>query len=559
MSPHLFSSPPPSPLMHCEPLALNLATFPLSSSRDEPYTPSPSSSPRYDPLNLLPPASVIPSLHRGHDNRPFSIKEILPGSGILEDGRITVHHPFVSIYLKEVFKAPNYRLLEQQTDKSFWGEKERRRLEARTVSETIGLEDGEHLNALQSECIFVLAALKVYFHPMHPAHWTFWDDTKRLTTSARVEKILGMRPCPIASPVNWMSQHQNIFLLLSIQTSCFPPEGKTAGGKNLRKQPKKGSVEQELPPEVLAPLPRARRTRAKASRAALIEQPSPGPSRFSARLASGSPSSTPNVTPSVLPSEDLPRTPEQQTPSPLTTTSPLTEDSLDLLAHVVSTLPELPIPSSMAMNSPKESSSSMSPSLSTPPYLASTLPESEVRVRTTTRGGTRSQTAKSTKRARSNSSVKSSDSCLSGSSTAVSEGQNTSGGETAVEEEDNDDEISTPSTPLTTAATRKRKGKGKIAMVEEEDGEKENTVSSRASRGKKRKLDEVVVVVEEKEQADVKDTEEEADGEDEKKVTKKPRTSGRQRKPTAAAKASATTKIKTPRSRARGRTAQVSA
>jgi hypothetical protein len=39
--------------------------------------------------------------------------------------------------------------------------------------------------------VLALAALAVFYRPMHPAHWVFWNKEQKKNTAAIVQSVLG--------------------------------------------------------------------------------------------------------------------------------------------------------------------------------------------------------------------------------------------------------------------------------------------------------------------------------------------------------------------------------
>lgn len=154
--------------------------------RDEPRRPRAPGAARYDPLNVLAPEQRRPT----HDPAyarfiQRSRAGLIPG--VLADGRMTAAHPIVDTYLQNapsVNPADGRKLVE-----SWW----LRGVRAQTVSEVLGA--AYNLNNVESECVFVLAALKVLHHPMHPKHFTFWGKHPANKTAERVQKVLGEQYC----------------------------------------------------------------------------------------------------------------------------------------------------------------------------------------------------------------------------------------------------------------------------------------------------------------------------------------------------------------------------
>ncbi|KAJ3474780.1 hypothetical protein NLI96_g12258 [Meripilus lineatus] len=215
---------PPTPVL----------TFPVSSSRDEPYTayPSSSSSQRYDPLRMLAPPPPFPPLDPAYAQ--YAVKrrrQIFPG--ILEDGCLTIGHKFVDIYLERVARAPNDRHTHRLEPDNFFGEKRR---EYQSVADLLGIR--QPLSQKQNDCIFTLAALKVFHTPHHPAHFTFWGKEACKKTAEKVQNILNMSPCPISAPFGWLGITENVWLVDGIQAISFPPRPATKkpNGMTLRKR-----------------------------------------------------------------------------------------------------------------------------------------------------------------------------------------------------------------------------------------------------------------------------------------------------------------------------------
>lgn len=123
--------------------------------------------------------------------------------GVLTDGRITINHPYVQLYINNTRRVANDRDVTPGDDPFNW---KPRIKEDREVEEVLGLSDSDSdsepecerkgnkrkLTVRESDCIFVLAALKVYYNPKHSRHFTFWGKEAAERTAEKVQKILGM-------------------------------------------------------------------------------------------------------------------------------------------------------------------------------------------------------------------------------------------------------------------------------------------------------------------------------------------------------------------------------
>lgn len=144
--------------------------FPISSIRPEapqncsaqpPAVPPGPRYPRYDPLHILttppapthaPPSSSLPPSRLP----PAPAPSVAPG--VLADGVLTALFPDVKRFLAAAAIAPPACPLLPADDR-----------------------------------IFALAALSVFYRPLHPAHWVFWNKDQKRSTAAIVQSVLG--PC----------------------------------------------------------------------------------------------------------------------------------------------------------------------------------------------------------------------------------------------------------------------------------------------------------------------------------------------------------------------------
>ncbi|KAH7913928.1 hypothetical protein BJ138DRAFT_1177724 [Hygrophoropsis aurantiaca] len=198
--------------------AQSTSRFPISSERPESQpqrsaTPPACSPgpihPRYDPLHILsqaPPCVPKPHAQWAKDPAP----EVAPG--VLSDGVLTAAFPPVRDFLDAAASEP-------------------------PASPPLPVD----------KRILALAALSVFYHPLHPAHWVFWNKEQKRATAAIVQTVLDTTPTPIMSPIGWIAVPENLWILSSTQiaysgalasvpwyTTYVPPE--TAGRMSLRKR-----------------------------------------------------------------------------------------------------------------------------------------------------------------------------------------------------------------------------------------------------------------------------------------------------------------------------------
>ncbi|KAH7924633.1 hypothetical protein BV22DRAFT_1195792 [Leucogyrophana mollusca] len=198
--------------------AQSTSRFPISSIRPETQPPrsatppahSPSPiHPRYDPLHILsqPPSRTLPP-HAHWNKRPAP--QVAPG--VLADGVLTTALPLVQNFLAAAARAP-------------------------PACPPLPMD----------KRVLALAALSVFYRPLHPAHWVFWNKEQKRTTAAIVQAVLDTTPTPIISPIGWIAIPENLWILSSMQiaysgalasvpwyTTYVPPE--TEGRMSLRKR-----------------------------------------------------------------------------------------------------------------------------------------------------------------------------------------------------------------------------------------------------------------------------------------------------------------------------------
>jgi len=160
----------PSPLHSCHrpspSLELDVPTsrFPISSIRpeapqncspDPPTHPPKLVYPRYDPLHILSrPSTRLPPLPSYPHVSPNPAPSVAPG--VLADGVLTAMLPDVKDFLAEAAIAPP-ACPQLPTDQR----------------------------------VLALAALSVFYKPLHPAHWVFWNREQKKATAAIVQSVLG--------------------------------------------------------------------------------------------------------------------------------------------------------------------------------------------------------------------------------------------------------------------------------------------------------------------------------------------------------------------------------
>jgi hypothetical protein len=162
-------------------------THPTSCTRDEPHQPS-SSTTRYDPFNCLIPSPPRYKFLDGYAHYlPQPSYTVTPG--LTSQGKLTTAHPIVSLLLSRLHTVSP---IEGRIENEKWWTKTFKQW---TVNDILDLTDDEGnevvLTDLQAECIFVLAALRVSNHPMHPKHFTLWGKEWATRTAERVQKVLG--------------------------------------------------------------------------------------------------------------------------------------------------------------------------------------------------------------------------------------------------------------------------------------------------------------------------------------------------------------------------------
>lgn len=162
LNPAFSLSPPTSPDLD---IPIPSSRFPISSIRPEapqncsanpPVYPPQLVYPRYDPLYILSrPSMPAPQLPNSYAHvSPKPAPSVAPG--VLADGVLTAMLPDVKGFLAEAAIAPP-ACPQLPTDKR----------------------------------ILALAALSVFYRPLHPAHWVFWNREQKRATATIVQSVLG--------------------------------------------------------------------------------------------------------------------------------------------------------------------------------------------------------------------------------------------------------------------------------------------------------------------------------------------------------------------------------
>ncbi|OJA20479.1 hypothetical protein AZE42_01970 [Rhizopogon vesiculosus] len=233
---------------------VHLSRFPISSIRPDgprntpsapPRTPPKPVFPRYDPLHVLSRQSTPPPPTKQSFQSIVPPTQVAPG--VLANGVLTVMLPAVREFLGAAARAPP-AAPELPSDNR----------------------------------VLALAALAVFYRPMHPAHWVFWNKEQKKRTAAVVQSVLDTTPTPIISPIGWIAAQDNLWILGSLQhaysnalssqpwySAYVPSEGETR--MSLRKRKPTMIQEQVLDDdddELLPPPPPRKRAKTRRTAAA---------------------------------------------------------------------------------------------------------------------------------------------------------------------------------------------------------------------------------------------------------------------------------------------------
>ena len=140
--------------------ASSTSRFPISSLRQDapqkstampPAHPPKPIYPRHDPLHIL--SQTPPPPPRSH---PTVLPAPSVAPGVLADGVLTAKLPSVRQFLDAATIVPP-ECPPLPTDKR----------------------------------VLALAALSVFYHPLHPAHWAFWNREQKKITAQMIQSVLG--------------------------------------------------------------------------------------------------------------------------------------------------------------------------------------------------------------------------------------------------------------------------------------------------------------------------------------------------------------------------------
>ena len=145
--------------------ASSTSRFPTSSIRQDAPQKSSAKPPEYPPKPIYPRHDPLHILSQTPPPPPRSYPDVLPAPsvapGVLADGVLTAKLPSVRQFLDAATIAP---------------------------PECPPLPTDER--------VLALAALSVFYHPLHPAHWAFWNRDQKKRTAQVIQSILGELPSP---------------------------------------------------------------------------------------------------------------------------------------------------------------------------------------------------------------------------------------------------------------------------------------------------------------------------------------------------------------------------
>jgi hypothetical protein len=210
--------------------APSASRFPISSVRPDapqncsanpPAHPPKPIYPRHDPLHIL--SQPPPPTSRSY---PTTVPAPSVAPGVLADGVLTAKLPSVRNFLDAAAIAP---------------------------PECPPLPTDQR--------VLALVALSVFYHPLHPAHWAFWNKEQKRATATMIQSVLGeffvsnrchvsrsaptsrpafhsdlgchglpridnslqdTTPTPILSPIGWIDVPENLWILKSMQLAYAP-------------------------------------------------------------------------------------------------------------------------------------------------------------------------------------------------------------------------------------------------------------------------------------------------------------------------------------------------
>ncbi|KAI0812691.1 hypothetical protein BC629DRAFT_955787 [Irpex lacteus] len=223
---------------HYNDASTSCVTYATSSTRDEPFVPSTGTT-RYDPLGRLAPSTSYKFPKEFEHYQAPQSRPLVPG--LTTRHTLTMEHPLVTRFLARVPSIPP--ALGRISGEDWWT----KALHSWTVNGVLDLTDADGnevlLSEFQEECIFVLAALKVFYYPRHPKHFAMWGKDWAARTAERIHALLLMKPCPIAYSYNWMSVEICLWMIEEHQSYTFGEnkEGKKAANGMLLRKRKSGA------------------------------------------------------------------------------------------------------------------------------------------------------------------------------------------------------------------------------------------------------------------------------------------------------------------------------
>ena len=207
----------PASLEYDLPLS-STSRFPISSIRQDAPPTSSATPPDHPPKPIYPRHDPLRVLSQTPPPPPRVYPDVLPAPsvapGVLADGVLTAKYPSVRHFLEASTIAPP-ECPPLPTDKR----------------------------------VLALVALSVFYHPLHPAHWAFWNREQKRSTALMVQSVLGesclmpsrphmivhplacthsdtrlkdTTPTPILPPIGWMDVPENLWILKSMQVAYAP-------------------------------------------------------------------------------------------------------------------------------------------------------------------------------------------------------------------------------------------------------------------------------------------------------------------------------------------------
>ncbi|OSX66703.1 hypothetical protein POSPLADRAFT_1178127 [Postia placenta MAD-698-R-SB12] len=160
----------------------------------------------------------------------------------VQDRRMNADHPLVAKYIDGLECAYNTEMAKCK------GPFNHRLPQPRRVSQLGRIEEvnrlvaaGRTLEPLECECILALAALKLFYKQLHPAHFALWGRSVEARTVAQIHKMLAQKPQMIDPPMYWMGKTEMLWHLHRHQGWTFPRvknSNEAGSSKNTREKRK---------------------------------------------------------------------------------------------------------------------------------------------------------------------------------------------------------------------------------------------------------------------------------------------------------------------------------